>query len=290
MATTGNQYIAVPGAERGSKHDATAFKVGVYSYERVDLQTSAVGSTTGSTMYPSHTIGDKIILGERVFYYGRTANAANAIPGELYQSALSGTSLANNCNNCAVYANATAGSYQFQLIAQVAYTIPNYFFGGYMNIVIPSAANLQTTIRIAATSNTTLIGANNVMTVTLFDPLPFTLTTGANVSLTQSIWDRPVTMNATLPTGVPCGVPLVTIPGSNNTANAANYDYYGWFQTWGPCAILTNAVGVMGFGLGPGAQNGTVANVSNALQPILGWTMRIQGANNWAMAYLQIAP
>src|SRR5208282_2446044 len=168
-------------------------------------------------------------------------------------------------------------------------TETNLWSGGWMNIVNPAANTTVGTFRIYSTTPCANNAGTFYTTVTLFDPLPFAIPTTANVSLTQSKYDRPALGNNQ--TAAPCGVPLIYVPQSNNTANTATFDNYFWMQTWGPATVLANAVFVVGQNVGPGAESGKMANAANsAFIPILGRTMRVQGANNWALVDLTIAP
>ena len=286
MAITGAPYISVPGASRSEQHDTTAFKVGIYQYETVTLS----GSTTGAFAYSSHQIGAKLILGERIFYWTRAQLTNATLPGQLLQAAVPSTA-SNGANSVVLYANASAGTTNIQVTLSAAQTTSGFYNGGYLNIVNPqgSNANLVTTHRIMTTSaNSTVANTANVINVQLYDPLPFGVTTAANISLTQSMWDRPIIANATTLTAVPVGVPLIGVPAS--VANTT--DYYFWTQTWGPCGVACNAaptaigqtqtIGVVAGFLGAGN--------ANAILPPLAITIRPQAANAYSLVYLTIAP
>lgn len=156
----------------------------------------------------------------RAFRYGK-ADSNGSTAGYLYCS----NANAANHSNCAVYAAAAIGATEVTVTLGATAATANEFAEGYLipNDVAPEGvAGFKIKSHPAADSAATL-------TLKLAEPLSEALTTSSEVTLIHNPYNAvEATTTQTTP---PAGVAAVDI-----TAN-----YYGWYQTRGPAAVLCDA-------------------------------------------------
>jgi hypothetical protein len=223
-----------------------------------------------------HAIGTRYAIDDRVFRYGHCYSTAALIRGGMCSSYNTG-----GTQKGAYIGVQTAGDYFLDWTVQTSNITLNQFKDGYALIQGGYYKKIKSN---PATSS------GSVCRFELYEPITATAATGktglivenlyANVYNKSQVGDWP---------GLPVGVPLISM-----TAN-----YYGWLQTWGPCALMTqnlgagdaNSEGVWAYNEHPGCE---CAMQSGDAYPAVAWNVPMNTTNtdgeNWVMAYLRLAP
>jgi hypothetical protein len=221
-------------------------------------------------------LGTRYAVDDRVFRYAHCRSGAALIRGGMCSSYNTG-----GTQKGAYIGTQTAGDYFLDWTVQTSDITEDQFKGGYALIQGGYCKRIESNPATAASS---------VCRFVLETPITETIATGrtglivenlyANVYNKSQVGDWP---------GLPVGVPMISM-----TAN-----YYGWLQTWGPCALMTqnlaagdaNAEGVWAYNMHPGCE---CAMQSGDAYPAVAWNVPMNTTNtdgeNWVMAYLRIAP
>lgn len=231
---------------------------------------SQVLSTTDITEVTTDkqaTLGTRGVTKDgRKFVYGK-AGAANLAPGKLVVAADADSNVVNK----AVTKDAPVGSKSVALTAGGA-VAQDAFADGILQV--NDATGEGTSYRIAGNT----AGTNIV--VTLAEPIQVELkATTSEVSLYKADSDS-VVISATDQADLAVGVPLVTIPANN----------YGWFQTYGPAAVLADEAVTRGLELtiGTGVA-GAVEAVDLAGEQVIGVASQALVDTEYSPVFLKIA-
>lgn len=184
---------------------------------------------------PAHAVGAYVETADgRGFRYAKNGAVAT-VAGKLYQSAAQDTTNQNPSGGLAVAA-AAIGATSITLTGSLTLAA-NLLAGGFMSVAVTPGQGY--TYRVLG--NTAVAAAANC-TVTLADPLVIALTTSSKVTFSKHPYDS-VIVNPTTATGAPVGV-------ANSIITASQY---GWLQTRGQCAVLTDSGTTVGLGVAPSA-------------------------------------
>jgi hypothetical protein len=133
-----------------------------------------------------------------------------------------------------VQAAAAVGATKVQATLGAAAAAVNLYADGYLNVNSGAGSGIEYLIKSHAA-----VASAGVITVALDknDPLRVALTTSSKVTLRRSPWAAVVVAPSAI-ANRPVGVPNVDITAA----------YYGWFQTRGDCAVLSDGVITKGAG------------------------------------------
>lgn len=176
----------------------------------------------------NHALGERLQIGNRVFYYA-SAGAA-LIAGQLCESAVYGGSSATIQTNLTVPTvtdgSNAAGQNKVTVTLATDAAVVGLFDDGYLSVYDGTAATgLGQTYRIKKSAVATAGGA---LKLTLYDDLVILLTAGTATCNVITNEYKAIKVSAANPVGFPVGVPLIVIASGS----------YGWVQSWGPCSCL----------------------------------------------------
>jgi len=194
----------------------------------------------------------------------------STVAGSLYQSAAQDTTNFNPSGGLSVSA-AAIGATQITLTSSVTIAA-NALAGGYLSVAV--TPGLGYTYRIA--SNTAVSGATGCV-ITLADPLVIALTTSSKVVATHHPYSS-VIVNPTTATGMPVGV-------ANSIITNANY---GWLQTYGACAVLTQGGTAVGLGIAPSTTTAGAVKTAATTLCTIGFCMNTLVTTEADLVYLTI--
>ena len=188
------------------------------------------GNRRHDALYNTHTtakwpIGTRWQLGDRTFYFGLAGD--DLLAGSLIQSAATGGATTAQ-QDCTISTAGAAGSKKVSVTIKTDTLVANQFRNGYLTVSDGTAAQgCGQTFKIKSH----LAGAGNVI-FNLYDKIPIIInSTGVKAGIMANKYYKVIPAPASAATGVPVGVPLVAILDT----------YYGWFQSWGPCGVLSGS-------------------------------------------------
>lgn len=169
----------------------------------------------------------------RLFRYGLASSAGALAPGKINQ----GPAVVANHQNVAVQTAVSVGDAQISVTLGATAMVAGDYEDGY--VVGFDASGVGQTLQIL--TNPAALSAANVI-LPLQDLAYQAVTTSGKVNLEKNLWNQ-CAVYATGATTLFCtGVTLVSLPASS----------YGWFQTRGTAAVLTNGTIAAGSGVIPG--------------------------------------
>ncbi len=167
-----------------------------------------------------HRLGDRLVLGDRVFKYAKSGAVA-LTAGRHLQSNISLT-------NFVPHTNYTVGNVTVSVTSTVISTADLYAEG---YAVIREGGGEGNTYKIKNNN----VGSGGVTKLTFYEPIQedWVITTTSGVAVTSKY--SGVVVGATgLASHDPVGVAIIDV-----TAN-----YYFWAQTWGPCGVLIGSLSI----------------------------------------------
>lgn len=217
-----------------------------------------------------HTLGTyRETADGRGFRYAQVGAVAT-VAGKVYQSPAEDTT---NGTLSGGFATETAAIGATEIVTTTTGTIgADDFADGYMSVVVTPGQGYTYRIK----SNAAASAA--AYSVTLADPLIVALTTSSNVIFVKHPY-KGVIIEPGTPTGVIVGVAPKILTAA----------YYGWIQTYGPCAVLFTGTGAAGKVVGSltGGTSGSAAPAIAATN-ILGEHMGTGISGEYSMVYLRI--
>ena len=253
----------------------------------VDVQ-GQPGMEREHTSSKKRRIGTKMIMGDgRIFSYGKAGEAITA--GKIVMAAATSSGhIKDLAIAAAVAANASGIGAITVTNATTAISGSEYYTGsrgdvgdyedGY--IFVNDAAGEGQFWPIwrhsAATSSGTL-------TIDLYegDFVATALTTSSEVGLAKSPWSAVEAWDVNDIDG-----PVMGIPNRDMTSG-----YYGWFQTQGPCAVLTNGTFVVGNQFVTGSTtdgSGDVSADNNSAEIVLGDVINVGATTEYSLVWLRL--
>jgi hypothetical protein len=231
--------------------------------------------TSSSTVPGAQQVGQLGVTPEgKMFRYG-LVGAADLVKGNVLQASAEDTQF----ENMAVLAAsvATAGTTQQVTITNGTTTVSaNQFDGGSVSVYTTPDGGSEYTI-LGHTTGTS--GAS--LTVTLDRALQTAWTTSTKVNMKRNPWSGMIQFPATTQTGIPVGVAVYAI----TTAT------YGWVQTHGLCAVLSDgstfAVGSE-VGTPSGTAGAATVYAAGTTHAKLGSVQQAAASGHWISMFLQI--
>jgi len=217
-----------------------------------------------------HPVGAYVETADgRGFRYAKMGAVAS-VAGKLYQSAAQDTTNLNPSGGLAVSA-AAIGTTAVTLTGSLTLAA-NLLAGGYMSVAVTPGQGYTYRVH----GNTAVAAAANCA-VTLADPLQVALTTSSKVTFTLHPYTS-VIVNPTTATGAPVGV-------ANSIITASQF---GWLQTRGTCAVLTQGGTTIGLGVAPSTTvAGAVKTAATTLNTI-GFTVNTLVDTEYDLVFLTI--
>ncbi len=242
------------------------------------MQITDQDTRTTSTVLGGEYMGQVASTADgRTWAYGQNGSTSNALaPGKLAQVA---TAVAGHVNkNGATYAAGT--SVVTLTVSSTAVTADEYR-GGYF--VVNAGTGAGQALLIRGNTKATSTGAPLVY---LKDPIiTATLASDSKFSLHPHPYSACIIQSATLGAGT-AGVPQVSIAAS---AAAFPNGNSGWFQTGGPCSVLSDA-GAAAIGAPVTYSDDTDGAVgpyeTDAVGPVLGWAMILGVSTEYRPVFL----
>lgn len=195
------------------------------------LSTQDVGKVSTTKLMPLGTQG--ATRDGRLYRYG-LAGAVTLAPGKINQI----PAVISTHQNIAVFAAAAVGDNVLQVtLGATNATTAGQYDDGY--VIGYDASGVGQTLRIAGTP---VLAASASGPFQLGDPIITAMTTSAKVNLEQNPWSGGLVYATGATTEFCIGVTQISLPATN----------YGWFQTRGPAAVLTNGSITKGSGVIPG--------------------------------------
>lgn len=197
----------------------------------VQLSTQDIYKVSTTKLMPLGTPGAS--RDGRLFRYG-LAGAVTLAPGKINQI----PAVVSTHQNIAVFAAAAVGDTLIQVtLGATNATTANQYDDGY--VIGYDASGVGQTLRI---NGTPVLLAATSGPFQLGDPIATAMTTSAKVNLEMNPWSGALVYATGATTEFCTGVNQVSIPAAN----------YGWFQTRGTAAVLTNGTITKGTGVIPG--------------------------------------
>lgn len=247
---------------------------------------TGLGLISGISLYstdtvPTHQTGQMVWDGNagKAFRYALIGGSALVV-GNLLQAQAQDTQF----ENMAVGTAGVAGDNFLQITNGTTTVVPAIYRGG--TILIYTAGTTAIGVEFTVTDITGTLTSGGAMYVWLDRTLPSAVTTSAKVVLKPSPWASVIQFPVTTQTEMPVGVAIVA-----NTATSGTTYQYGWVQTHGPCAVLSDgstfAVGSM---LSPSlATAGAVGvNVAGTTHGTVGWAREAAASAHAIAGFLMI--
>lgn len=247
----------VPAVTTSMKGSPDIVKQGIYDISSVAL----------------HKVGERVQLGERVFYYAQ-AGGSGLNPAVMLQKP---AQQANHLNMACPTASAIGKDYVWATLGGTAVTL-NQYAEGYLHIntgTNPFIAKIKSHLAQATT--------NGNVKINLYDPIPVATTTSSKVTLSLNPWSGLIVVPNGGQTGASAGVPLVAVTAS----------YYFWCQTWGPAALLTVGTIVIGGAIAiGGTSDGACGPVTEATAQVCGYgtPLTVNATTTYSQVFLRVAP
>ena len=246
----------------------------------------APGMDKAMTSGKKHRLGTKMVFPDgRTFFYGKSGEAITA--GKV---AMMKTPNADHIKDLAVAAAAAQGAQQLSITngGSTAVTGSGKYTGDFTTegdlvdgyLFVNDDAGEGQTFQLPAHS-TAATGA--AITVDLYpnDSVRTALTTSSEVGISVSIYSAAEVWDVNDIDGV-----LVGVPTCNQTSG-----YYGWYQTAGPAAVLTNGTVVLGKNVMTGSTTDGSVDVmadDSSAEFLVGGVLHVGATTEYSLVDLQI--
>jgi hypothetical protein len=216
-------------------------------------------------------LGSVLYYGDRVFRYGLAGGVA-LTAGKLVQTAV-GTKADHQ--DLAPTAAVAAGEYEISIETAGTDLTANQYKNGYL--YVNDGAGEGQCMKIASNPAHDHSSDPSVV-ITTYDALATAVATSSKVSLIADPWSA-VLVAPAAETGAVMGVPVVDMAASA----------YGWFQTYGPAAVLTVGTIVLGHNVVRSATvAGGVAPATSDILDIVGTCMLVDVTTDYSLIKLNI--
>ena len=216
-------------------------------------------------------LGSVLYYGDRVFRYGLAGGVA-LTAGKLVQTAV-GTKADHQ--DLAPTAAVAAGEYEISVETAGTDLTLNQYAGGYL--YVNDGAGEGQCLKIKSNPVHDHSDDPSVI-ITCHDALATAVATSSKVSLIPDPWSA-VLVAPAAETGAVMGCPVVDMAASA----------YGWFQTYGPAAVLTVGTIVLGHNVVRSATvAGGVAPATSDILDIVGTTMLVDVTTDYSLIKLNI--
>ena len=216
-------------------------------------------------------LGSTLYYGDRVFRYGKNGGVA-LTAGKLVQTIV-GTKADHQ--DLAPTANVAAAEYVISVETAGTDLTANQYAGGYL--YVNDGAGQGQCLKIASNPAHDHSSDPSVV-ITCHDALATAITTSSKVSLMSDPWSGLVVAPAA-ETGAIMGCPVVDMDASA----------YGWFQTYGAAAVLTEGTVVLGHNvMRSDTTAGAVEPSSGSTLDIVGTVMLVDVTTDYSLIKLNI--
>lgn len=206
----------------------------------------------------------------RLFRYG-LAGAVALSPGKLCQI----PAVVANHQNVAVQTAAVVGDNNLSVTLGATATTAGQYDDGY--VVGYDASGVGQTLQIQANSVAAL---STTCVLSLFDAVAIAMSTSAKVNLELNPYSGALVYATGATTEFATGVPNVSIAAAS----------YGWFQTRGPAAVLTNGTITKGSGVVPGQTTAGSVDIegSGTITQRVGLQLQTGTSTKYSTTYLTV--
>ena len=229
--------------------------------------TTAITDSLGNDI----PLGSVLYYGDRVFRYGRAGGVA-LTAGKLVQTYVATKA---DHQDLAPTAAVVAGKYEISVETAGTDLTLNEYAGGYL--YVNDLQGEGQCMKIASNPAHDHSSDPSVV-ITTHDALATAVATTSKVSLVKDLWDGLLVAPAA-ETGAIMGVPVVDMALSA----------YGWFQTYGPAAVLTSGTLVLGHNvMRSDTAAGAVEPSSGSTLDIVGTCMLVDVTTDYSLIKLNI--
>ena len=237
-------------------------------------QISTMLTSIGQALFSSsttqyHVLGDYIQTPDGRGYRYALAGGTTLVVGKLQQASAEVT--ANENLSIAAAAITPVGTVPTIVTTSTVTVTANQYAGGFANIDVTPGVGY--TYRISSHPAATAA----VVTITLEDPIQVALTTSSKVDLVASPFNG-VIVNPATATSSPVGVGVYPVVNAQ----------YGWVQTYGPAAVLSDGGTTVGLGLAPSASVAGAVKTMAATLCQVGYALMTFTDTRYNTAYLTI--
>lgn len=217
---------------------------------------TGIGLISGIDIYttdtiPQHQVGTIVWDSNSGKAYRYALIGASAlVMGNLLQEAVRDTTYENMVLGTA----AVAGDPSLQITNGTATITSANFAGGQIHSYTAGGVAVGDEYTITAITGTLTTGG--ALNVFLDNPVRTAATTSSTWVMKRSQWSGVIQFPATTPTGIAAGVAIVA-----NTASTASVLQYGWVQTHGPAAVLSDG-STFAVGSAVGTPSGTAGCIT----------------------------
>jgi len=216
-------------------------------------------------------LGTPLYYGERIFRYGKNGGVA-LTAGKLVQNYVATKA---DHQDLAPTAGVAAGEYAISVETAGTDLTLNEYAGGFL--YVNDAAGEGQIMKIASNPAHDHSSDPSVV-ITTHDALATAITTSSKVSLVKDLWSGLVVAPAA-ETGAVMGVPIVDMAA----------DAFGWFQTYGPSAVLTEGTVVLGHNvMRSDSTAGAVEPSSGSTLDIVGTVILVDVTTDYSLIKLNI--
>jgi hypothetical protein len=173
-----------------------------------------------------HNIGDRLAVGDRVFFYASAGEALYA--GFTAQQALYGGATTTLQTTTAVTVAAAAGKSRIYVNALTTAQSASAFAGGWIAVFDATTTGKSWIFKIK--DNSALATSGVTSYVDIYDELPTALTTSDQCEIIANPYKGLIAGAATA-TGAVLGISPINVTSG----------YYFWCQTYGPCSVYPEA-------------------------------------------------
>lgn len=217
---------------------------------------TGIGLISGIDLYttdtiPTHTVGTIVWDGNsgKAYRYA-LIGAVALVMGNLLQEAVEDTSY----ENMALGTAAVVGDASLQITNGTATITSKQFEGG--SILSYTAGTVAVGDEYTIVGVTGTLTTGGALNVFLDNPVRTAATTSSKWVMKRSVWSGVIQFPATTPTGIAAGVAIVA-----NAASTSTVLQYGWVQTHGPAAVLSDG-STFAVGSAVGTPSGTAGCIT----------------------------
>lgn len=231
--------------------------------------------TSWDTLPSGYALGMKAYGVSGQIYRLALAGGSNLVKGNLLQNAVADSQFVGMSIPATQTAVTNGGVQTVQVTNGSTVVTANQFDGGSLVVSTTPDGGSEYTIL----GHTTDASGSGTLTLTLDRPIKASWTTSTKVNMKRNPWSSVIQWPGTA-TGFPVGVAIYAIPTTK----------YGWVQTHGMCAVLSDATTFnAGTTIQGSATAGAVGLVSAATKiPDIGIANDTNSSTKWVSVFLQI--
>jgi hypothetical protein len=234
--------------------------------------------SSSSTVPGAQQVGQLGVTPEGKMFRYALAGGSSLTVGDLLQASANDTQFIAMAVP-ATQAIASAGTVQNVQVTNGTTTVTVHQFDG-GSVVVDTTPDGGSEYTIVGHDNKS-VTSGGTLNLVLDHPLQTAWTSSTKVTMKRSPWSGVIQFPATTQTGIPVGVAVYALTNAT----------YGWVQTHGPCAVLSDGQ-TFAVGSEVGTPSGTAGSVTvfaaGTTHTAVGYTQQAQSNGHWISVFLQI--